>query len=160
MYDALVKFLRAGVHALGAVALFTAADAFLPGPSRSPSSRARRLPQTHRRAVRRDDVGGPPARCRGRFLQRFKRWIGVVILMVVAIVLFAWNYPTTPVVVWTAVITPAAPWRSANSRTSTAPPRPADPDSRGGAAAAHRLGSPGACRRDTLVEEACEPAVP
>jgi chromate transport protein ChrA len=40
----------------------------------------------------------------GRFVHRFKRWIGAAILVAAAIVLFTWNYPTTMVVVWTAVI--------------------------------------------------------
>jgi chromate transport protein ChrA len=37
-------------------------------------------------------------------VHRFKRWIGVAILVVAAIVLFTWTYPTTMVVVWTTVI--------------------------------------------------------
>ena len=40
VYDALVKFLQAGVRALAAVALFTAVGAFLAGPSRVAVSRA------------------------------------------------------------------------------------------------------------------------
>ncbi|MEV6408420.1 hypothetical protein AB0M58_36725, partial [Streptomyces bobili] len=40
----------------------------------------------------------------GRFVHRFKRWIGAAIVVVAAIVLFMWNYPTTMVVVWTTVI--------------------------------------------------------
>ncbi|MFE3525371.1 hypothetical protein ACFXOD_27830 [Streptomyces sp. NPDC059161] len=35
----------------------------------------------------------------GRFVHRFKWWIGAAILAVAAIVLFTWNYPTTMVVV-------------------------------------------------------------
>ncbi|MCF4136327.1 hypothetical protein L1856_04755 [Streptomyces sp. Tue 6430] len=41
----------------------------------------------------------------GRFVHRFKHWIGVAVLVVAAIVLFIWSYPTTAVVVWTAVLT-------------------------------------------------------
>jgi chromate transport protein ChrA len=41
----------------------------------------------------------------GRFVHRFKRWIGVAILLIAAIVLFTWTYPTTAVVLWTVVIT-------------------------------------------------------
>jgi chromate transport protein ChrA len=40
----------------------------------------------------------------GRFVHRFKKWIGVAILAVAAIVLFTWSYPTTAVVIWTALI--------------------------------------------------------
>ncbi|MEU5040012.1 hypothetical protein [Streptomyces griseorubiginosus] len=105
VYDALVKFLRAGIRALAAVALFTAAGAFLAGPSR--------VAVVTRTACRRSigalrDVttsAGLRLGAVGRFVHRFKRWIGVVILVVAAIVLFSWTYPTTAVVVWTAVIT-------------------------------------------------------
>ncbi|MEU0950529.1 hypothetical protein ABZ379_49135 [Streptomyces canus] len=108
VYDALVKFLRAGIRALAAVALFTAAGAFLAGPSR--------IAVVTRTGCRRSigalrDVttsAGLRLGAVGRFVHRFKRWIGVVILVVAAIVLFTWTYPTTAVVVWTAVITLAA----------------------------------------------------
>lgn len=108
VYDALVKFLRAGVRALAAVALFTAAGAFLSGPSR---------PAVLTRTGCRRGIGGlrdvaTSAGLRlgpvGRFVHRFKRWIGAAVLVVAAVVLFTWNYPTTAVVVWTAVITLAA----------------------------------------------------
>ncbi|MCC9707224.1 hypothetical protein E4N62_19265 [Streptomyces sp. MNU76] len=105
VYDALVKFLRAGVRALAAVALFTAAGAFLCGPSR--------IAVLTRTGCRRG-IGGlrdvaASAGLRlgavGRFVHRFKRWIGAAILVIAAVVLFTWSYPTTAVVVWTAVIT-------------------------------------------------------
>ncbi|MFD5838618.1 hypothetical protein ACFWHV_34485 [Streptomyces collinus] len=105
VYDALVKFLRAGVRALAAVALFTAAGAFLAGPSR--------VAVLTRTGCRRS-IGGlrdvaTSAGLRlgavGRFVHRFKRWIGAAILVIAAVVLFTWSYPTTAVVVWTAVIT-------------------------------------------------------
>lgn len=105
VYDALIKFLRAGVRALAAVALFTAIGAFLAGPSRIAV-----LTRTGCRrsigAVR--DVAtsaGFRTGAVGRFVHRFKRGIGVAILLIAAIVLFTWTYPTTAVVVWTAVIT-------------------------------------------------------
>ncbi|WP_329257512.1 hypothetical protein [Streptomyces pseudovenezuelae] len=105
VYDALVKFLRAGIRALAAVALFTAAGAFLAGPSR--------IAVVTRTGCRRSigalrDVttsAGLRLGAVGRFVHRFKRWIGVAILVVAAVVLFTWTYPTTAVVVWTAVIT-------------------------------------------------------
>ncbi|KUO16978.1 hypothetical protein AQJ91_33650 [Streptomyces dysideae] len=105
VYDALVRFLRAGVRALAAVALFTAVGAFLTGPSR--------IAVLTRTGCRRSigalrDVAmsaGFRTGAVGRFVHRFKRWIGVAILMIAAVVLFTWSYPTTAVVVWTAVIT-------------------------------------------------------
>lgn len=105
VYGALVRFLRAGIRALAAVALFTAAGAFLAGPSR--------IAVVTRTGCRRSigalrDVttsAGLRLGAVGRFVHRFKRGIGVVILVVAAVVLFTWTYPTTAVVVWTAVIT-------------------------------------------------------
>ncbi|WP_256984192.1 hypothetical protein [Streptomyces sp. XY006] len=105
VYDALVRFLRAGVRALAAVALFTAAGAFLAGPSR--------IAVLTRTGCRRS-IGGlrevaTSAGLRlggvGRFVHRFKRWIGAAILLIAVVVLFTWSYPTTAVVVWTAVLT-------------------------------------------------------
>ncbi|MEV7864709.1 hypothetical protein AB0P17_01065 [Streptomyces sp. NPDC088124] len=105
VYDALIKFLRAGVRALGAVALFTALGAFLAGPSRV----AVRIRTGCRRSITalRDvaESAGLRLGAVGRFVHRFKRWIGVAILVVAAIVLFTWTYPTMVVVVWTAVLT-------------------------------------------------------
>ncbi|CAM5381781.1 hypothetical protein SALBM311S_06233 [Streptomyces alboniger] len=104
VYDALVKFLRAGVRALGAVALVTAVGAFLMGPSR-----AAVLTRTGCRktigALRDVSVSaGLPLGAVGRFVHRYKQWIGGVIVVVAAIVLFTWTYPTVAVVVWTLVI--------------------------------------------------------
>ncbi|MFC5219745.1 hypothetical protein ACFPQ9_38585 [Streptomyces coerulescens] len=68
----------------------------------------------------------------GRFVHRFKHWVGAAILVIAAVVLFTWDYPTTAVVVWTAVITlmgfaigefldaPSSP--PADSRTEAAAP--------------------------------------
>ncbi|MFG2788158.1 hypothetical protein [Streptomyces sp. NPDC048419] len=108
VYDALVKFLRAGVRALAAVALFTAIGAFLAGPSRI--AVVTRTGCTRSIGALREVTTSAGLRLGavGRFVHRFKRWIGVVVLVVAAIVLFTWTYPTTAVVVWTAVITLAA----------------------------------------------------
>ncbi|MEV6940830.1 hypothetical protein AB0N07_02195 [Streptomyces sp. NPDC051172] len=104
VYDALIKFLRAGVRALGAAALVTAVGAFLCGPSRI-AVLARTGCRRSIGAVRDVAVsGGLRLGAVGRFVHRFKRWIGVAIVVVAAIVLFTWSYPTTMVVVWTAVI--------------------------------------------------------
>ncbi|MFJ7996183.1 hypothetical protein ACIQ7D_03290 [Streptomyces sp. NPDC096310] len=105
VYDALVTFLRAGVRALGAVALFTALGVFLAGPSRiailTRTGCRRSIAALREVAVSAGLRLGPV----GRFVHRFKRWIGAVILVVAAIVLFTWTYPTMVVVVWTAVLT-------------------------------------------------------
>ncbi|MFJ8141009.1 hypothetical protein [Streptomyces sp. NPDC096013] len=104
VYDALIKFLRAGVRALGAVALVTAVGAFLSGPSRI-AVLVRASCRRSIGAVRDVAVsGGLRLGAVGRFVHRFKRWIGAAIVVVAAIVLFTWTYPTTMVVVWTAVI--------------------------------------------------------
>lgn len=104
VFDSLVRFLRAGVRAVGALALVTAAGAFLIGPSRV----AVLIRTGCRRGIGalRDVTvsAGLPLGAVGRFVHRFKRWIGAAILAVAAIVLFTWNYPTTAVVVWTVVI--------------------------------------------------------
>ncbi|MFF2996359.1 hypothetical protein ACFVTC_17555 [Streptomyces sp. NPDC057950] len=108
VFDALVRFLRASVRAVGALALVTAAGAFLVGPS-PVAVRVRTGCGRGIGAVR--DVAesaGLPLGAVGRFVHRFKRWIGAVILAVAAIVLFTWSYPTTAVVVWTLVIVLAA----------------------------------------------------
>ncbi|MFC7265179.1 hypothetical protein [Streptomyces lutosisoli] len=104
VFDALVKFLRSGVRAVGALALATALGAFLIGPSRV-AVLTRTGCQKGIGALRDVAVSaGLPLGAVGRFVHRFKRWIGGVILAVAAIVLFAWNYPTMGVVLWTGVI--------------------------------------------------------
>lgn len=101
VFDALVKFLRSGVRAVGALALATALGAFLIGPSRV-AVLTRTGCQKGIGALRDVAVSaGLPLGAVGRFVHRFKRWIGGVILAVAAIVLFAWNYPTMAVVLWT-----------------------------------------------------------
>jgi hypothetical protein len=103
-----VRFLRASVRAVGALALVTAAGAFLVGPSR---------PATAVRTACRRTIGalrgvaasygmypGPV----GRFVHRWKRWLGALILAVAAVVLFAWSYPTAVVVLWIVVCALAA----------------------------------------------------
>ncbi|GGS30357.1 hypothetical protein GCM10010269_81160 [Streptomyces humidus] len=104
VYDALIKFLRAAVRALGAAALVTAAGAFLSGPSR-PAVLVRKGCRRGIGALRDVSVSsGLRLGAVGRFVHRFKRWIGAAILVIAAIVLFTWTYPTTMVVVWTTVI--------------------------------------------------------
>ncbi|MGW1555467.1 hypothetical protein ACWCQ1_03000 [Streptomyces sp. NPDC002144] len=104
VYDALVRFLRSSVRAVGALALVTAIGAFFIGPSR-PAVFTRNFFSRSIGAGRDASLSaglrlGPV----GRFVHRFKKWIGAAILAVAAIVLFTWSYPTTAVVLWTAVI--------------------------------------------------------
>ncbi|MFE7183961.1 hypothetical protein [Streptomyces erythrochromogenes] len=104
IYDALVKFLRSSIRALGALALVTALGAFFVGPSR-PAVFVRHF--FSRGIASGRDVAlssGLRLGAVGGFVHRFKTWIGAGILLVAAIVLFTWNYPTMMVVIWTAVI--------------------------------------------------------
>lgn len=108
VFDALVRFLRASVRAVGALALVTAVGAFLSGPSRVAVG-VRTGCRGSLGALRGVAVSaGLPLGAVGRFVHRFKRWIGAVILAAAAIVLFTWDYPTTAVVVWTVVVVLAA----------------------------------------------------
>ncbi|CAM5502629.1 hypothetical protein [Streptomyces aurantiogriseus] len=104
VYDALVRFLRSGVRAVGALALVTALGAYLVGPSRVAVFTRHFCGRGI--GAGRDVAASAGLRLGavGRFVHRFKRWIGAAILVVAAIVLFTWSYPTTMVVIWTAVI--------------------------------------------------------
>ncbi|GGO84305.1 hypothetical protein [Wenjunlia tyrosinilytica] len=104
VYDTLVRFLRAGVLALGTLALVTAIGAFLVGPSRVAVA-TRKVFRTGIGALRDTAVSagmklGPV----GPFVHRYKRWIGGAVLLGAVIVLFTWSYPTAPVVVWTLAV--------------------------------------------------------
>ncbi|MFF4350624.1 hypothetical protein [Streptomyces sp. NPDC001530] len=104
VYDSLVKFLRSSVRAVGALALVTALGAFFIGPSRA--AVFTRHFCSRGIGAGRDVAASAGLRLGavGRFVHRYKRWIGAAILAVAAIVLFTWSYPTTAVVIWTAVI--------------------------------------------------------
>ncbi|MFF4501439.1 hypothetical protein [Streptomyces sp. NPDC001401] len=104
VYDSLVRFLRSSVRAVGALALVTALGAFFIGPSRV--AVLTRHFCTRGIGAGRDVAVSAGLRLGavGRFVHRFKAWIGAAILVVAAIVLFTWNYPTMMVVIWTAVI--------------------------------------------------------
>ncbi|WP_327317075.1 hypothetical protein [Streptomyces sp. NBC_01235] len=104
VFDALVRFLRSSIRALGALAVVTALGAFLVGPSR-PAVFTRHFCAKGIGAGREVATStGLRLGAVGRFVHRFKGWIGAVILAVAAIVLFTWSYPTMAVVIWTAVI--------------------------------------------------------
>ncbi|MFI7501329.1 hypothetical protein ACIBVL_23050 [Streptomyces sp. NPDC049687] len=108
VYDALVRFLRSSVRAVGALALVTALGAFFVGPSRIAVFTRHFFAKGI--GAGRDVAASAGLRLGpvGRFVHRFKTWIGAAILLVAAIVLFTWSYPTTAVVIWTAVIVLAA----------------------------------------------------
>ncbi|NUK85085.1 hypothetical protein [Streptomyces lunaelactis] len=107
VFDTLVRFLRATVRAVAAVALVTAIGAFLIGPSRAAVT-VRRACVAGIGAVR----GATSAEGRlgpvGSFVHRYKRWTGGAILLAAALVLATWSYPTTQVVLWIAVAVLAA----------------------------------------------------
>ncbi|MFD3720551.1 hypothetical protein [Streptomyces sp. NPDC058674] len=100
VFDALVRFLRATIRAVAAVALVTACGAFLSGPSR-PAATVRRACSGAVASLR-GAAGSAGLRLGavGRFVHRHKRWIGGLILAVALIVLVTWSYPTTAVVLW------------------------------------------------------------
>ncbi|MEV4946944.1 hypothetical protein [Streptomyces sp. NPDC053755] len=108
VFDALVKFLRATVRAVAAVALVTACGAFLAGPSR-PAVTIRRACAGGIAAARDAAAsGGLRLGAVGRFVHRHKRWIGALILVAALIVLVTWSYPSTAVVLWIVVAVLAA----------------------------------------------------
>ncbi|MFD9305672.1 hypothetical protein ACFWCB_23970 [Streptomyces sp. NPDC060048] len=108
VFDALVKFLRATIRAVAAVALVTACAAFLTGPSRAAVT-IRQACSGGIGSVRSAAAsGGLHLGGVGRFVHRHKRWIGGLILLVALIVLVTWSYPSTAVVLWIVVAVLAA----------------------------------------------------
>ncbi|MGX1884988.1 hypothetical protein [Streptomyces sp. NPDC055287] len=108
VFDTLVRFLRASVRAVAALALVTAVGTFLVGPSR-PAVTVRRACVTGIGAVRGVTTSaglrlGPV----GAFVHRHKRWIGGAVLLAAVLVLVTWSYPTTQVVLWLVVCVLAA----------------------------------------------------
>ncbi|MDH6579318.1 hypothetical protein [Kitasatospora sp. MAP5-34] len=108
VYDALIRFMRASVRSVGALAVITALGAFLIGPSRvavALRTACRRGVGAVREVLTSHGMGLGPV---GGFVHRFKRWIGAAILLVAAVVLFTWSYPSAAVVTWIAVAVLAA----------------------------------------------------
>ncbi|WP_431676827.1 hypothetical protein [Kitasatospora sp. KL5] len=100
IYDTLVRFMRASIRAIGTVAVVTAVGAFLIGPSRpavAVRTACRRIIGSLRDALYSLGMKLGPV---GPFVHRWKRWIGVAILLIAAIVLATWSYPTWAVVLW------------------------------------------------------------
>ncbi|MFI8457014.1 hypothetical protein [Kitasatospora sp. NPDC085464] len=99
-YDTLIRFMRAGIRAVGAVAVVTAVGALLIGPSRpavAVRTACRRILGSLRDALYSLGMKLGPV---GPFVHRFKRWIGAAILLIAAVVLATWSYPTWAVVLW------------------------------------------------------------
>ncbi|MFC6593862.1 hypothetical protein [Kitasatospora paranensis] len=108
VYDTLIRFMRASVRAIFAVAVVTALGAFLIGPSRfavAVRTACRRVIAAIRDSLFSLGMKLGPV---GPFVHRFKRWIGIAILVVAALVLAFWSYPTSAVVVWITVIVAVA----------------------------------------------------
>ncbi|MFI1395837.1 hypothetical protein [Streptomyces sp. NPDC020681] len=107
VFDTLVRFLRATVRAVAAVALVTAIGAFLIGPSRAAVT-VRSTCVNGIGAMRGATGAGGHLGPVGSFVHRYKRWIGWAVLLAAAVVLATWSYPTTQVVLWIAVVVLAA----------------------------------------------------
>ena len=104
VFDALVMFLRTTVRAVGVLAVVVALGAFFSGPSRAAHT-IRSACSTGVAGIRSvaESVGfraGPVE----PFVRRWKRWIGIVILLAAALVFVFWNHPTGMVVFWFAVV--------------------------------------------------------
>ncbi|MFF2627716.1 hypothetical protein ACFVUN_18330 [Kitasatospora griseola] len=104
IYDTLVRYLRAAVRMLLALGIVIALAAWLTGSGRR-AGWVRQLWQAGLGAVRRaaERIGmrlGPV----GRFVHRRKAWLGWGAVVVAAIVLLTWGYPTAVVVLWIAVV--------------------------------------------------------
>ncbi|WP_234443768.1 hypothetical protein [Streptomyces sp. NRRL B-24484] len=100
VYDTLIRFMRASIRAIGAVAVVTAVGAFLIGPSKpavAVRTACRRIIASLRDALYSLGMKLGPV---GPFVHRWKRWIGVVILLIGALILATWSYPTWAVVLW------------------------------------------------------------
>ncbi len=103
VYDALVRFLRAGVRMVLALGVLVALGAWLTGSGRQAVT-VQSLWRAGFGAVRQtaQRLGlrlGPV----GRFVHRFKSWLGWLALAVVLAVLLTWSYPTGLVVLWLAL---------------------------------------------------------
>ncbi|MFF4394828.1 hypothetical protein [Streptomyces sp. NPDC001480] len=142
VYDALVYFLRKAARAVGVLAVLVALGAFFAGPSRIATT-TRAACTTAVGGVRQvaEHVGfraGPVE----PFVRRWKRWIGIVILVGASIVFVFWDHPTGMVVFWFAVVVLAlfgvreflapGPGLAGLGRREPGPPRPG-PASRPGA---------------------------
>ncbi|NUR29092.1 MAG: hypothetical protein HOV83_25170, partial [Catenulispora sp.] len=103
-YDALVKFLRITTRMVGALAVLVALGAFLSGPA-STAVWIRAACSSGVGAVRSvADTAGLRTGPVDRFTARYKRWIGIAILLIAAVIFVLWNHPTGLVVFWFAFV--------------------------------------------------------
>lgn len=107
-YDALVKFLRITTRMVGALAVLVALGAFLNGPA-PVAVWIRTACSSVIGAIRTvADSAGFHAGPVDRFTTRYKRWIGIAILLLASVLFVLWNHPTGLVVFWFAFVIAAA----------------------------------------------------
>ncbi|MET8946346.1 hypothetical protein ABZX30_22875 [Streptomyces sp. NPDC004542] len=137
VYDALVYFLRKAVRAVGVLAVLVALGAFFAGPSRAART-TRAACSTGVGGVRQvAEHAGFRAGPVEPFVRRWKRWIGIVVLVGASIVFVFWDRPTGMVVFWFAVVVLAlfgvreflapGPGLAALERRTPGPPKPPPP---------------------------------
>ncbi|MFF4255205.1 hypothetical protein ACFY1L_28750 [Streptomyces sp. NPDC001663] len=140
VYDALVHFLRKTLRMVGVLAVLVALGAYFAGPSRAATT-VRAASTTGVGGVRQvaDQVGfraGPVE----PLVRRWKRWIGIAILLGASLVFVFWDRPTGLVVFWFALVILAlfgvreflapGPGLAAPGQTpgTSAPPGPSGPE--------------------------------
>ena len=103
-YDALIKFLRAATRMVGTLAVLVALGAFLSGPAPL-AVWIRSACSSGIGAIRAAaDSAGFRAGPVDRFTARYKRWIGIAILLIASVIFVLWSYPTGLVVFWFAFV--------------------------------------------------------
>ncbi|WP_254897818.1 hypothetical protein [Kitasatospora sp. NA04385] len=147
VYDTLVRYLRAAIRMVLALGVVIALAAWLTGGGRR-AGWVRHLWGSGLGAVRQAAEGigmrlGPV----GPFVHRWKSWLGWGAVAVAAVVVLTWSYPTSAVVLWTAVVllaglavlefldTPAGPPAEEPAEPPAGPP-PGPPPAGGKAAPA------------------------
>ncbi|MFC5889437.1 hypothetical protein RMN57_05165 [Kitasatospora sp. CM 4170] len=104
VYDALVTYLRTTVRVVGVLALVVAIGALMIGPSRVAVT-IRSVCGHGVAAVRHAaDSAGFHAGPVDAFVRRWKRWIGIMVLLGAAVIFAFWDHPTGMVVFWFAVV--------------------------------------------------------
>jgi hypothetical protein len=108
VYDALVHFLRAAVRTVAVLGLLVATGAWLSGTGRA-ATLVRGVWQAGFGAVRstleRTGLRLGPV---GRFVHRWKAWLGWAVVGAAVLVFLLWSYPTAVVAIWLAVAVAAA----------------------------------------------------
>lgn len=108
VYDAITHFLRESVRMVGVLAVLVLLGAYLIGPSRVAvfirASGSTGIGGVRDVAERVGFRAGPVE----PFVRRWKRWIGIAILLIASIIFVAVDKPTATVVFWFAVVILAA----------------------------------------------------